>query len=478
MTLQTLSDILSALKIDKNEIISLEQVFNILEGDVDVNIISVFGEIIKCLMEKAPKTEGVEGDYNEWLFHSVEKGKTVLRNITMDINKQLEVRDKAFNLLFQTLPLYVNFFNVKPKFPSHQYSELLEIMIVSDGDITFYCNILKEYMNYEDIDINFWKALDIALHKLKMESHCVQNCLNIISNVITKNDKSNENDPRPVQYYCGVKIGVTKAKDRGKHVQNVWEVISTVDIPINIRQHLLQVLLEKMILRMDKPIFLTDYFMTSLEFGGPVGILALQGIFTLIQKHNINYPNIYGKLYEMLNPSIFGTHYKARLFFLADVFLSSLHLPENLVAGFVKKFARLSLIAPPADILTLLALITNLIIRHSGLKKLITNMEIQNYSNDPYIPTESDPSASKALESSLWEVKLLQYHVLPSVSTAAMFIDNPLPSVECDLSDLLEGDSNQIFSKELKKKIKDPPITFENPSMMSSEKGFSLWDFA
>lgn len=35
------------------------------------------------------------------------------------------------------------------------------------------------------------------------------------------------------------------------------------------------------------------------------------------------YPDIYGKLYTMFEPNIFHTKYKSRLFYLADIFLSS-----------------------------------------------------------------------------------------------------------------------------------------------------------
>lgn len=49
------------------------------------------------------------------------------------------------------------------------------------------------------------------------------------------------------------------------------------------------------------------------------------------------------------------------------------HLPELLVAAFVKRMARLSLIAPPTDIKIMAAFIGNLLIRHPSLKVLIQN---------------------------------------------------------------------------------------------------------
>lgn len=79
----------------------------------------------------------------------------------------------------------------------------------------------------------------------------------------------------------------------------------------------------------------------------------------------------------MFEPEIFHTKFKARLFYLADIFLSSTHLPENLVAAFVKRLARLSLIAPPQDCIIILYFIGNLILRHRGLKSLISAQQPQ-----------------------------------------------------------------------------------------------------
>ena len=43
-----------------------------------------------------------------------------------------------------------------------------------------------------------------------------------------------------------------------------------------------------------------------------------------------------------------------------------------------------------------------------------------------------------ALDSSLWEIKTLQSHVLPEVAHAAKFIDRDLPKMEWDTSQDLE----------------------------------------
>jgi U3 small nucleolar RNA-associated protein 19 len=136
-------------------------------------------------------------------------------------------------------------------------------------------------------------------------------------------------------------------------------------------KQLLIVLLERVLPHLEKPLLLTDFLMDSLDVGGPVSLLALQGIFTMIKDHNLNYPNIFAKLYSMFEPEIFHTKYKARLFYLSDWFLSSTHLPENLVAAFVKRLARLALIAPSEDVIIICMFIGNLIFR-CGKHVLVT----------------------------------------------------------------------------------------------------------
>lgn len=146
----------------------------------------------------------------------------------------------------------------------------------------------------------------------------------------------------------------------------------------------------------------------------------------------------------MFEPEIFHTKFKARLFYLADIFLSSSHLPENLVAAFVKRLARLSLVAPPQDITTIIYFIGNLILRHPGLKRLICHPTGGEIPRDPFLMDERDPVQSNALESSLWEIESLQQHVMPSIAQAAKVIFNPLPKVEWNLGKYLEVNENDV----------------------------------
>lgn len=176
--------------------------------------------------------------------------------------------------------------------------------------------------------------------------------------------------PRRIVFYLvtiilGMNVSFNFDETATKRCLNkIWNCIILWEHTPATHKQLLIVLLEKVLPYLDKPLLLTDFLMDSLDVGGPVSLLALQGIFTMIQVYNLDYPNIFAKLYSMFEPEIFHTKFKPRLFYLADLFLSSTHLPENLVAAFAKRLARLALVAPSEDIIIICMFIGNLILRY------------------------------------------------------------------------------------------------------------------
>ncbi|EAW98545.1 nucleolar complex associated 4 homolog (S. cerevisiae), isoform CRA_b [Homo sapiens] len=195
--------------------------------------------------------------------------------------------------------------------------------------------------------------------------------------------------------------------------------------------------------------------------GGALSLLALNGLFILIHKHNLEYPDFYRKLYGLLDPSVFHVKYRARFFHLADLFLSSSHLPAYLVAAFAKRLARLALTAPPEALLMVLPFICNLLRRHPACRVLVHRPHGPELDADPYDPGEEDPAQSRALESSLWELQALQRHYHPEVSKAASVINQALSMPEVSIAPLLELTAYEIFERDLKKKGPEPvPLEF------------------
>lgn len=177
-----------------------------------------------------------------------------------------------------------------------------------------------EYAAYQDIVYYSWKVLPPLTPKTHPNELFITNFLKLVDTIPLP-----QSDEGPV--LCRIEddgqlfmIDTISVK---RSINKVWSCVMHWEHTPATHKQLLIVLLERILPHLDKPLTLTDFLMDSLDAGGPVGLLALQGIFTMMQVHNLDYPNIFTKLYSMFEPEIFHTKFKARLFYLSDLFLSS-----------------------------------------------------------------------------------------------------------------------------------------------------------
>ena len=98
--------------------------------------------------------------------------------------------------------------------------------------------------------------------------------------------------------------------------------------------------------------------------------------------------------------------------------------------------ARLSLTAPPAGSVILIAMIYNLLKRHPSCMVLIHRDETAD--TDPFDETEADPYKCNALNSSMWELQTLAEHYYPNVSTLAKIFSEQFTKPSYNLEDFLD----------------------------------------
>lgn len=256
--------------------------------------------------------------------------------------------------------------------------------------------------------------------------------------------------------------------------------LSILKCRINLAQYkkVLVMLQDKVMPYLSRPFLLTDFLLSSYSVGGSISLLALSSVFTLISKHNLEFPQFYKKLYQLFTAEIFHVKYKARFFHLSDLFLSSTHLPEYLVAAFVKRIARLCLTAPAPTIPMAVRFIHNLLHRHPGLARLIDGSDtVGSLQSDPFDNMAEDPADCRAIDSSLWEIETLQNHALPQVSTAAKdLIEKGLRQQELDVSSMLEMDWSDVMEIETKKKVfPNVPTNWEKPDGLKMIKDDIVW---
>ncbi|KAM0787461.1 hypothetical protein ACM66B_003539 [Microbotryomycetes sp. NB124-2] len=220
-------------------------------------------------------------------------------------------------------------------------------------------------------------------------------------------------------------------------------------------KRLLSMLHRQILPHMVDPKRLMDWLVDCADAGGSIAILALNGLFTLITKHNLEYPDFYTKLYALLDRDVLHVRYRPRFFRLLLVFMSSTHLPAALVASFVKRLARLSLSAPPAAAVTIVPFVYNMLKNHPSCMAMIHRAGDEE--SDAFLPNETDPNNTQAISSSLWEIAALQQHYLASVSGLAKIFNEVMNKQSYSMEDFLDHSYATMFNSEVTRVVTRAP---------------------
>lgn len=260
---------------------------------------------------------------------------------------------------------------------------------------------------------------------------------------------------------------------------DAWMAFLRLDLPDDAYRKALARLHDLVIPNLTSPLLLADFLTYSLDRGGLEGMLALNGIFLLVTKYGLEYPKFYERLYCLLDVDAFFSRHRLRFFQLTDIFLASGLVPAYTAAAFAKKFARLSLLVSPPGALICLSFIHNTIRRHpaclqilhrappGGVAGIATRSRKEGpvwQGDDVYDINEKDPSKSRALESSLWEITALRNHADPSVSSYCQILEKDLTdrrrTAEIDIEEILRLSYSSLFMKEIKRRLKSAPTAF------------------
>ncbi|OAC98536.1 hypothetical protein MUCCIDRAFT_149945, partial [Mucor lusitanicus CBS 277.49] len=217
-----------------------------------------------------------------------------------------------------------------------------------------------------------------------------------------------------------------------------WLKLMKLPLSEEMYKKILLILHKRILPHLSEPKLLMDFLTDSYNVGGAVSLLALNGLFTLITEHNLDYPDFYTKLYSLLDRNVMHVKYRSRFFRLLELFLSSAYLPAALIAAFIKRMARLSLTAPPAASVIIIPFIYNLLKRHPTCMTLIHSNKAVEEATDPFSMDNLNPYECRAIESSLWEVQTLSQHYYANVSTLAKIFGEQFLKPKYNLEDFLD----------------------------------------
>ncbi|BFZ55812.1 Maturation and nuclear export of 40S ribosomal subunits interacting protein [Savitreella phatthalungensis] len=293
------------------------------------------------------------------------------------------------------------------------------------------------------------------------------NALELLAGIVVLPDKAVEDERRWVTQAEGSEY--TLAAQR-KALSTAWLAALKFRLTTEQYRSILAVLPKRVLPYMAMPQLLADFYSDAYGAGGVTALLALNGLFLLMQKHRLDYPRFYQQLYALLTEETIHSRYRARYMRALATFLDSEGASASMLAAFIKRLGRLCLTAPPGAIVGSLPLIYNLLKRHPSLMQLIQRTPTEaSPANDPYNADEIDPDAAGALASSLWELASLTAHYHPSVATLARLLSEPFTRQPYDLEDFLDHSYATLTDNELKAKgamRKQVPVNTSAPTSL------------
>lgn len=312
-------------------------------------------------------------------------------------------------------------------------------------------------------------------------------------------DSDEEEEAAPEVHRTLLDLSVHKAA-----FSKAWLALLGRKLEVKLHVRILNALERQVLPFMSAPVTLFDYLSHCFTSGGMLGILSLGGLFVLLRRYNVEYPDFFPRLYRLLEPSVFYIKHRKRFFELLSLFLEGANLPLYMLTAFLKRFSRLSLAVSPSISMLLLAIVYRVLIKHPATHVLLhrthnydpkTDNEespanasvfpfmpgkrLNSLADDPYDMDQPDPSKCRAIESSLWEMKSLANHAVPAVATLAMLLfgGNELKMAHLSISDFTEESYQSMFEQEQKRKTKNASTNFQLPKYLFDKQTLASYNF-
>ncbi|KIW04040.1 uncharacterized protein PV09_04862 [Verruconis gallopava] len=318
---------------------------------------------------------------------------------------------------------------------------------------------------YDDVRVFTLVHLTERLHT-NPDEELVNATINLLLELKPPPEENDKTTLFASQIAKGVQNLVSSKKQR-KAAQGAWLAILKSPLSKQQNKQILGALVDSIVPWFTKVEMLMDYLTDSFNVGGATSLLALSGLFHLMQERNLDYPSFYQKLYSLLDEDLLHSKHRSRFFRLLDVFMGSTHLPAALVASFIKRLSRLALHAPPAAIVVVVPWIYNMFKRHPQCTFMLHRTartaeqraawETEGF-KDPFDASETDPMETQAIDSSVWEIVTLQSHWHPNVATLAKIVSEQFTKQSYNLEDFLDHSYKSLLDAELGKEMKKTPV--------------------
>ncbi|KAJ5625512.1 hypothetical protein N7510_001821 [Penicillium lagena] len=243
-----------------------------------------------------------------------------------------------------------------------------------------------------------------------------------------------------------------------KRAQEAWLAILRNNLSQSQRKTLLRIMAPSIEPWFSRPELLMDFLTDSYNEGGSMSLLALSGLFYLIQEKNLDYPQFYQKLYSLLNADLLHSKHRSRL--------SRQFHQASVPAGAERA---------PSAIVVIVPFIYNFFKSHPTCTFMMHRANGKpGMQEDPFDSAEPDPTRTNALESSIWEIETLQSHYHPNVAAIARIISEQFTKQAYNLEDFLDhtyqGMVHAELGEEERPMRKVPVVEYQIPKRIFTDR--------
>ena len=176
------------------------------------------------------------------------------------------------------------------------FRSFLQNLLSCTDDQTSQIERFQEYLEYHDVKQHVIQGMAKQVHSCEKKN---QNSPQFRSNAMKLLELLDFKDPKEMKEEINTLL-CKKAKYHYDHdhvkksFSSLWEDFLKLNSKdVDLYKRMLIILHDKVMPQLVRPLMLTDFLIESYNVGGSIRLLALNGVFHLMDKYNLEYPDFY-----------------------------------------------------------------------------------------------------------------------------------------------------------------------------------------